>query len=178
MPTPNATGNPGSTSESGRASEHAGPRPELPPNPSGTEKAKHAGGRPKGSPNKPKLAPVSSGEAVDLSELKALAPEESALAESLQDGLQFKPEEVEAILSLAVMELSHWILGRLERQEIQQWEADRWAKCTRIVFWKWLQKADAGILIWVLLTAGMFLSKKSLKPKEPKGGQANNQSKN
>jgi hypothetical protein len=101
---------------------------------------------------------------VDLEALRAVAPEAVEMAEAVE----FKPEEVEAILSLAFLELSRWILRRMEREEVTLEEADRWARCTRIVYWRYLQRTDAATTVWVVLTAGILLNKKKLPKKEEK----------
>jgi hypothetical protein len=99
---------------------------------------------------------------VDLEALRAVAPEAVELTETIE----FKPEEIEAILSLAFLELSRWILRRLEREDVTIEEADRWARCTRIVYWRYLQRTDAAVTVWAALTAGILMNKKKLPKKE------------
>ena len=159
----------------------------------GSPPVKPKGGRPAGSkdtaPRKPRGAAVGegapaksapsptpgTGSQINMEELAAEFKEELAVAEGITEALEFAPEEAEAILQLAVLEMSHWIMGRLERQEITEKEAERWAKCTRIVFWQYMKKMEAGIAVWSVLTLSLFLGKKSTKPPKPKeaasGGQ-------
>lgn len=104
-----------------------------------------------------------------MDELKAAFPEEVKQATETAEMLQFKPEEVEQILALVGLTAGRWVARKMEVEEITGEEADRWAKCTRIVFWQYLQKAEAGVIVWVLLTVGLFAGKKSTKKPKPKG---------
>ncbi len=104
-----------------------------------------------------------------MDELRAHFPEETKTAEATAEAIQFKPDEAETILSLAFSEVTKWIMRRLEKEEITPEEADRWAKCTRIVFWKYLNSMEAGAIVWALLTVGLILGKKDLPTKKKKG---------
>jgi len=145
-------------------------QPERPINPL-TGKPKHAGGRPPKAGQKP-LAFGGEGEPVRVADDGRIVLEElrkeglgNEIPKDLSNMAEFSKEEMQELLSLGFITVSNGVLALLKRQKVSLEEADRWGKCTRIVYWKWLQHAQAGMLVHGLLTLGIFMN----KPLTPEG---------
>ena len=101
-----------------------------------------------------------------MDELRSAAPELVDLVEKEGVGelLDLKPEEVEAMLSVAFFSGANFLLDKMKRENATMEESERWAKVTRIVYAQWIMKVEAGIIVHAILTTGIFASKKKLPP--------------
>ncbi len=77
--------------------------------------------------------------------------------------LELAKEDVEGILEVTFFTGANLALDWLKRKNVTPGEAQRWAKCTRIVYWQWLKTVNAGVVVHLALTAGILLNKPKLE---------------